>query len=607
MDDLVPSSTARPAADVHDQATIPPGAMASASPLSTVTHLQGMGTGQQLDDYELLEELGRGGMGVVFRARQKSLNRIVAVKLILTGRLASTEEIERFQAEAEAAAMLDHPGIIPIYEVGVFQGQHYFSMAYVAGENLASRVERGPLAPTVAAQYLRQLTDAVAYAHQQKILHRDIKPGNILIDEHQRLRITDFGLARRWEPGADHSSLNDVCGTVSYMPPEQAEGQSQRIGPASDVYALGATLYCLLTGRPPFQSANPIDTLLQVVQQPPVPPRQFNPVIPQDLETICLKCLEKDPARRYDTAVALGEDLQRFLDDQPILARPPSSWEQLRRWSRQHPGLALSGSLTAAAMLTLLLVSVLYNFLLQGEKLQSRAAILEAQRLQQSTQQLLEQLAQLRQSERALEVLQFAEYGRLCVLLHLAEPGESQLRNEKVLRELTAVIDQQRETTDPLLQKDLQDINRMLTEPGRIDDRTWQRLTQQITEHCRRLWHHETDSVPDLRAQVQWVVANRFVNTARQLLRRGGEKSPADTLHQLRELAWGDLAVVGSPETIVSVATFLEPFQPELKPPTSSQLQPSLDVLSADLLSTADPSNAERLSPRETQRYDSER
>jgi len=570
-----------PAVSVHDQATLPPGSRGSESPRGADPLASGMPAGRQLGDYELQAELGRGGMGVVFRARQKSLNRLVAVKLILAGRLASAEDIARFHAEAEAAAVLDHPGILPIYEVGVCEGQHYFSMAYVEGENLATRIERGPLAPADAAECLRQLADAVEYAHVRGIIHRDLKPGNILVDQQGRFRITDFGLARRWQAGEDQSSLKDVCGTVSYMPPEQAEGQSRLIGPASDIYALGATLYCLLTGRPPFQSANPIDTLLQVVQQLPVPPRQLNPAIPVDLETICLKCLEKDPTRRYASALALGEDVQRFLQDQPILARPPGRWEQLRRWSRQHPGLALSGSLTVAAMLTLLMVSVLYNFLLQGEQLQARAATLDAQRLQQSTQQLLEQLAQLRQSERAVNVLQFSEYGRLSWLAHQLPNAQTAEEATAIRRELQALLANHQDVTNPALQHALLQVEISLADASQFDATQWSRLAEELTRQCRADWLSQTATLPALRDQVRQVTTARFLSTALGLLNSDQEASPAETLAELRKLADGELAIVGADDVREAVATFLAEFHPDRKPLSHAQLKAAIETLKA--------------------------
>ena len=240
-------------------------------------------------DYELLQEIARGGMGVVFKARQVKLNRVVALKMILSGDLAGEEEVQRFKTEAEAAANLDHPGIVPIYEIGEHNGQHYFSMAFVEGQSLASKVKDGPLTPREAAQIVKRVTDSVAYAHMKGVIHRDLKPANVLLDGDGQPKVTDFGLAKQLQSDRDLTRTGAVMGTPSYMPPEQAAGWTDQVGPRSDVYSLGAILYCLLIGRPPFQSANPIDVLLQVREREPVAPRQLDSHIDRDLETICLK------------------------------------------------------------------------------------------------------------------------------------------------------------------------------------------------------------------------------------------------------------------------------------------------------------------------------
>src|SRR5262245_17087680 len=284
-----------------------------------------------LGEYELLGEIARGGMGVVYKARHRKLNRVVALKVHRAGRLASEDEAQRFHVEAAAAAKLDHPHIVPIYEVGQLGGVHYFSMALVEGQSLAQRIAKKPLDPREAAALMRQVAEAVAYAHAQGVIHRDLKPGNILMDAAGQPRVTDFGLAKRADADSSLTQAGQVMGTPSFMPPEQAEGKNEQVGPLSDVYSLGATLYCLVTGRPPFQSANAVETLKQVVEREPAAPRLLNPAVDRDLDTICLKCLQKRPEKRYASATALAEDLQRYLEKRPILARPVGQIEKLVR------------------------------------------------------------------------------------------------------------------------------------------------------------------------------------------------------------------------------------------------------------------------------------
>jgi WD40 repeat protein/Flp pilus assembly protein TadD len=311
-------------------------------------------------DYEITREIARGGMGVVFQARQMSLNRPVALKMILAGQLANEMEVRRFYTEAEAAANLDHPGIVPIFEVGQHEGQHYFSMGFVEGQSVSQRLADGPLPPREAAALLVKIADAIEYAHRRGIIHRDLKPANILIDASGNPRVTDFGLAKKVQGDSNLTASGQIMGTPSYMPPEQAGGGSSTVGPAADVYALGATLYCMVTGRPPFQAATAMDTVLQVLGDEPVPPRRLNPAIDRDIETICLKCLEKDPARRYSSSSALGEDLRRFLAGDSIEARPVSRAERLGRWCRRNPWLA--GAIGSAAVLlaAVAILSLLY-------------------------------------------------------------------------------------------------------------------------------------------------------------------------------------------------------------------------------------------------------
>jgi serine/threonine protein kinase len=316
-----------PAPRASEAPTLAPGDATLAVP---GTHIRYFG------DYELLEEVARGGMGVVFKARQVSINRIVALKMILAGQLASPEDVQRFHREAEAAANLQHPNIVAIHEVGEHAGQHYFSMDYVAGTSLSAMVAENPLPAARAARYVQLAALAIHYAHQQGTIHRDLKPSNILIDEADQPHVTDFGLAKHIKGDAGLTATGQILGTPSYMPPEQASGRKGQVTPASDVYSLGAVLYELVTGRPPFRAESAIDTILQVLETDPVPPRLLNPKVPADLDTICLKCLEKDPAKRYRSAQEVADELGRFLAGEPIQARPPSLPFAVRHWFRQN-------------------------------------------------------------------------------------------------------------------------------------------------------------------------------------------------------------------------------------------------------------------------------
>jgi hypothetical protein len=269
-------------------------------------------------DYEIIRELARGGMGVVFEARQVSLNRTVAIKMILSAHLASEADVRRFYVEAKAAANLDHPNVVPIYEVGEHDGQHYFSMKLIKGGNLADRIGVFTRDPEAAARLMATVARAVEVAHRKGIVHRDLKPANILLDEAGQPHVSDFGLAKDLGSGDGLTRSGAIMGTPSYMSPEQAEATRGRIGPATDVYSLGAILYELLTGRPPFRADTPLETLIQVIESHPAHPRSLNARLPRDLETICLKCLEKTPSKRLRSAQELAEELERFLAGERI-------------------------------------------------------------------------------------------------------------------------------------------------------------------------------------------------------------------------------------------------------------------------------------------------
>ncbi|MGI9518911.1 MAG: protein kinase domain-containing protein [Pirellulaceae bacterium] len=312
--------------------------------------------------YELLNEIARGGMGVVFRARQSGLNRIVAVKMIIGGQLASPEQVQRFLIEAEAAANLNHPGIVPVYEFGQHENTHYFSMGFVEGPSLADYAADNPLEPQQAVALVHKIAQAVAYAHEHGVVHRDLKPANILLEQGVEPRITDFGLAKKTDEDDGLTKAGSIMGSVFFMSPEQALGKIDQIGPPTDIYSLGAILYKLLTGRPPFQAAGVMETIRQVTDHQPVPPRRLNPRIPRDLETICLKCLDKDQTRRYLTADALADDLQRFQEGRPIEARPISRAAHLWRWCRRNPlPASLSAGLAIALLAGVFIAATLWN------------------------------------------------------------------------------------------------------------------------------------------------------------------------------------------------------------------------------------------------------
>src|SRR4051794_13460091 len=319
-----------------------------ASPMPAATHLAEM-LGE-LGDYELLEEVGRGGQGVVFRARQKSLNRTVALKVISLGQWASKAHLKRFRREAEAAASLDHPCIVPIYDVGERDGSCYFSMKFVEGGQLDEVVRHAPMPIRQAAELIAKVARTVHYAHQHGILHRDIKPGNILLDQKGEPHLTDFGLARLVETESTVTRTMEVLGTPSHMAPEQAVGNNSRVSRATDVYGLGAVFYQLLTGHPPFAGGTTFETVQLVLDTEPRQPRLWNPKIDRDLATICLKCLEKDPQRRYSSALALAEDLEHWLKHEPIRARRTTLFTRGRKWLRRNPTTAvLVASLVALA------------------------------------------------------------------------------------------------------------------------------------------------------------------------------------------------------------------------------------------------------------------
>jgi WD40 repeat protein/serine/threonine protein kinase len=399
--------------DPAQQATLPTPTVPGSGPWTDVSTLPpscgAVAVQAQIAGYLTLRELGRGGMGVVYMARQVGLNRLVALKMILAGSHAGEDDLVRFRTEAEAVAGLRHPNIVQIYDISEQRGLPYFSLEFVEGGSLESRLDGTPWDAPRSAELVETLARAVHAAHERGIIHRDLKPGNVLLTAEGTPKITDFGLAKRLaspgqvaspgrQPGEAITRTGSIMGTPSYMAPEQAGG-NKTITPGADVYALGAILYELLTGRPPFKGATPLDTVVQVLRQEPVPPAQLNSKVPRDLETVCLKCLQKEPATRYHSALELADDLRRFRNREPIHARPVGRVEKVSRWCRRNPVVA---GLTAAVALALVAGAVMSTFFALKAEHRARQA---ARRLYIADLRLVQQAWEQGDVGRARELL----------------------------------------------------------------------------------------------------------------------------------------------------------------------------------------------------------
>jgi eukaryotic-like serine/threonine-protein kinase len=403
----------------EDPAPSHPPAQPGPSPLATCHSSSAASFG----DYELLEEIGHGGMGVVYKARQKSLDRMVALKLLLFGPHAPPESVKRFRAEAVATAALQHPNIVAIHEVGFCEGQHFIAMDYVEGRHLGQVISDFGFRISDfqrRARWVKTIAEAIHYAHERGILHRDLKPANVMIDANDQPRVTDFGLAKRLEGDSELTVTGQVLGSPNYMPPEQATGKRGTVSRRSDVYALGAILYHALTIRPPFVGEGMADTVQQVLNVEPVSPRVLNPSVPADLETVCLKCLEKEPSKRYATAQMLAEELGRFLEGKPVLARPVGRLAKTWRWCRRNPRLA---SATGVALLSVLIG-------LAGVSWQWRRAAAERARAE-AGELSARQNAYAAEMNQAQQALAENNWGRARELLdhYRPRPGEPDLRS----------------------------------------------------------------------------------------------------------------------------------------------------------------------------------
>lgn len=421
------------------------------SDISVDSHLVPISlSSDQLGDYQLLEVIGRGGMGIVYLARQNKLKRLVALKTILTGQHADADLRQRFAVEAEAASRLNHQGIVPVYEFGEENGISFFSMGLVRGQCLADHLKRNHFSPAAAAEMVILLAQAIQYAHDAGIVHRDLKPSNILLDNDGTPKITDFGLAKILDNESVTAS-GALLGTPSYMSPEQARCEHDKIGPLSDVYSLGAILYAALCGRPPFRGATTVETLRQVMEQPPVSPTAFNASVPKDLATICLKCLEKSPTARYRSAQALAEELSRFVEGKPILAVRTGPLVRAARWCRRNPIVSGLSAAVVVALLSGTIVSTYFWWLaseraekaeagFRAAESQSKVALQSVRKMIRAVQTRLQDVPEARELRR--DMLQQALTDLEGISSEYLEQSELDRESAVVLVELADVFRQ---------------------------------------------------------------------------------------------------------------------------------------------------------------------
>lgn len=509
-----------------------------------------------LPNYEIESVLGRGGMGVVYRARQVGLGRTVALKMIVAGGHASPEQMDRFQGEAAAIARLQHPNIVQVHDIGEQDGHPFFSLEYVRGGNLAESLSQTPWSAQDAAELTMILARAVHAAHQQGIIHRDLKPANVLLTEDNVPKITDFGLAKQLDTDMGQTRTGSVLGTPSYMAPEQAEGRVSAICPATDVYALGAILYECVTERPPFRGATSLETLKQVSTTEPVAPSRLQPRVPLDLETICLKCLEKDVHRRYATAAELADDLQRFLHGQPIIARPISAWGRTVKFARRRPAIAALSSVTAMAILALFVTGIIYNGQLRVTNQELTSTNASLQQTMKKNQRLL--------------ALSFVAYGRACALA----AKEANLDDPLVAApsrgmQLAASYDRQLQlaydllvSSDPNIRPTF-DAFRTALQAARDGDASVDLRQQafELSRACRDAWESSTHDSPALQASIRQHLYRRACAVAYEIAHASNLTAAQHEYAEFWELYWGEMAIVENSEVESAKLAFGELLQ----------------------------------------------
>lgn len=572
----------------QSDATIPPDCNLSDAAVLAQSGMHSAGMPREFHGYELQEEIARGGMGIVYRAYQKSLDRVVALKTVLAGKLASEDAIRLFHSEAKAAGRLNHPGIVPVYDVGECHGFHYFSMPLIKGVSLGDRVARGPIDPDEAARYIKSAAETIQFAHDHDIVHRDLKPGNILINADGRPMVTDFGIARRIDdrhaPGEAHS----LAGTAEYMPPEQASGKPT--GPLSDVYSLGATLYCLLTGRPPFQASNALDTLLAVIESEPVPPRRLNERIPRDIDLICLKCIEKRPQDRYQSAQELADELERFLEGQPVLVHPVGNIGTFIRWTRRKPRNAALATGLVVCFTAALAVSVYYNYQLNTQReildmqrevataAQREAELSEmrAVRLQKTTEELLARIATAESG--VVKALQYSSLGDVCSAATKLTKTTSGAQHEKALAEFQTarglLNEFQQAALSPLLAKLDETANRK-----EYDLAAAILALDELIGQARQTWLEATADAPGARQQIRTVLYARTDQLAGNISAANEWRDAADAIASFLDLVYAELSIVGEADIYLKaeqLATAVENWSSG--PPTAEVMSAARDL-----------------------------
>ena len=566
---VTPDAVSHVAGSFDTAATIPPdcdpSALGQQQPGSG-----GFAVPQHFDGYELLDEIARGGMGIVYRAHQKNLDRIVALKTVLAGDLASKDAIQQIHSEAQAAGQLNHPGIVPVHDVGQCHGFHYFSMPLIEGSSLSDRIVRGPMDPDEAAGFIRSAAATIHFAHQKNIIHRDLKPGNILIDGQQQPLITDFGIATRINNDQTPDNVNTLSGTAEYMSPEQASGEPA--GPLTDVYSLGATLYCLLTGHPPFQAATTLDTLLAVLKSDPVPPRRLNQKIPRDIELICLKCLEKRPQDRYQSALEVSEELDRFLKGEPVHVHPVGNIGTYARWVRRQPGNAAVATGLVLCFTAALAISIYYNFQLQMQRDIADRALEEVslsevreRRAHRTATALLNELASAESG--FTMALQYSTLGEVCdaaVKASMDTTADERNRLNNAFRRARMNLTSDQETQ---LAAALDKCRTSFGTPAAEEAVT------ELIAQARELWRHSTDQTPAARTQIQTVLYARSRQLAKSIRTAKNRNEAHDDIRSIADLISAELSIVADDKIYSTARKMLDAIDewPNGAPPESLQ------------------------------------